>query len=212
MPANIDEMIRLAKSRNIKVNLTTNGLLLLNHIDSLIDSKLDLLSISLDAAAFSTYKKIRGNDGFNTICNSLVELVKRRQNKASKFPRIRTHFVIQKDNIDELVDFIKMSKKMGVDTVYFQPLDVRALDEQKISDLTKDMKFDKFMGKLQEGLRLAEELNIKTNLPYIIHYSKQFWMSCIKEEINYVHCMLPWYIYLCDGRRYSQAMLLVYLS
>ena len=188
----IDAMVSEAKKRKIRVNLTTNGILLKDHAEALVKCGLDLLSISIDAATAETYIEVRGNDGFGKIKEGITAVTEARKKFGRAVPKIRTHFVIQKENIRELSDFVRFSKSSGADTVYFQPLDIKALPDERSKPLTEGLSFDIFIAGLREALKTAAGLKIKTNLAYIISYSNNFWKLYSKQDIGSVNCILPW--------------------
>jgi len=74
-------------------------------IDQIVDSKLDLIVVSLNASDPVGYEKIMGLKYANTI-NNLNQLIKIRNKKRSKL-KIQINVAANKDNADSLRSFIK---------------------------------------------------------------------------------------------------------
>jgi MoaA/NifB/PqqE/SkfB family radical SAM enzyme len=128
---NIKEAIRLAKSLNLKVALSTNGLLLTKEIASLIDYP----RISLDACNPNSYKAIKGSNGFNKVIENIRKIPKNIKTK------IGLGFVFSNENYNEAYDFCLLAKNLGVGFVHIRPV------------YSSDIKYNK---KLQSHLKLCE--------------------------------------------------------
>ncbi len=116
--------IRLAKEilgRKMWVELATNGSALTDtRIDELIDSGLDSLHISIDAATEETYRKIRKGLDYSTVVRNVENLLRRHSGV-----RVVVRFLQQKDNQGEEAAFAQMWKKRGA-TVAFLSIVNRA--------------------------------------------------------------------------------------
>lgn len=96
------EMVELAKQKTgCVVNLTTNGTFLsVNKIERLLDAKVDLIDVSLDALSKYVYEKVRKKSSFeHVMCNmfNLLEIKKRKR----AITKIMVSFVKQTENEDE---------------------------------------------------------------------------------------------------------------
>jgi pyrroloquinoline quinone biosynthesis protein E len=113
------KMIRYARSKHIWVRTVTNASLLhLNdNYKSLIDSGINEVQISIDAADAENYQKIRVGSNFekaksncrliNDYCNDL-DIV-----------RTKMWTVVQKDNIDQLEDIVELASEIGFKYLVF---------------------------------------------------------------------------------------------
>lgn len=103
------------------IRLLTNGLLLTeknwnefyenNHNNEII------LTASIDAASKETYERIRRNGKFEVIRDNM-ELASRLK-KEGKISYIRMNFVVQKENYQEMPDFVEWAVDLGADEAFF---------------------------------------------------------------------------------------------
>jgi molybdenum cofactor biosynthesis enzyme MoaA len=84
----LTEMIRHLKNKNVTVLFNTNGVLLdEQQQEKLIDSQVDEIRISLDAASSNGYKAVRDSDKFDLIVNNLQAMTKRLQSRNLSQPK-----------------------------------------------------------------------------------------------------------------------------
>jgi len=116
------ELIRHATKKGLKSGLVTNGTLIDEKTaKTLIELKLDYIVISLDGARPKTHDFIKGTEGsFNKVIRALEHLVRSKKEKNVK-TTIAVSAVVNNTNLDELIDFVHMLERMGVDTVDFNP-------------------------------------------------------------------------------------------
>jgi MoaA/NifB/PqqE/SkfB family radical SAM enzyme len=118
----IIEMLSLVKSMGMKAELITNGTLLKKEmIQSLIESGLDTLWISLDGATPESFSDIRMGAQLPNILENLTLLKKMNQGHDRwgflQDIRIGIVFVAMKQNIAELPAVIEISKNIGASRV-----------------------------------------------------------------------------------------------
>lgn len=106
MRKDIEELIRFAKDKGIEyVSINSNGLLITpERCEKLLDSRLDHIEISIDAATPETYAMIRRSKHYNKLLENIEHLNKRRSAKNSNI-KITVSFVKQRDNLHELQKF-----------------------------------------------------------------------------------------------------------
>lgn len=98
----------------------SNGILLTEkNIMKLIEYRLNLINISIDAACPETYKKIRRHDYFDNIKNNLKLLSQIKKNNLVNFPLVIINMVIIKENLQEVVDFVRLAKEVDACGVEF---------------------------------------------------------------------------------------------
>jgi len=102
------EMIELAKrTTRCVVNLTTNGTFLSDSkIERLLESKIDLIDISLDGLSKPVYETIRKKSSFEHVMHNIFSLLERRKNKKSP-TKVMVSFVKQAENENETESFKK---------------------------------------------------------------------------------------------------------
>ena len=85
--------------------------------------------MSLDTPNKETYQKIRGYD-FEKVLNNLRSLVKARGDR--RFPRIWTNMTLMKENVTQIIDFIKLTiEDIGCDRVLTWIMNNMSLQEKQ---------------------------------------------------------------------------------
>ena len=101
------------------VSISTNGQLLnKDNIERLINSPLQNINVSLDAATPDTYRKIRGAD-FTVVLNNIRNFVRMRDQLQAKLPLLYLNMTLMKANIEELPLFIELVSQLKGDRAYF---------------------------------------------------------------------------------------------
>lgn len=105
------------------LSVYTNGTLLtLERLENLIQQYGKLqLAVSVDAACEATYNKIRRGGNFTQLLKNLSNIARLRSE--GKIVYWRLNFVVQKDNVSEMAEFIKMAEQLGADQVFFQEIE-----------------------------------------------------------------------------------------
>ena len=119
----LPRMIRYLKHRGSYVLFNTNGTLLRPaRFQELIDTGLDELRVSLDAADAQTYKQVRGKDFFDRIVRDVGRLTEYQARIGAEAPRVSLWLTGLKDTVQQLPDFIRLAARMGVREVHLQRL------------------------------------------------------------------------------------------
>jgi MoaA/NifB/PqqE/SkfB family radical SAM enzyme len=120
---NLPAMIRYLKVRGTYVLFNTNGTLMQpRRFQELIDTGLDELRVSLDAADRETYAKIRGKDFFTRIVRNVEKFVAYRKQVDAVTPRVSLWLTGMKETVEQLPDFVRLAAEMGVSEVHLQRL------------------------------------------------------------------------------------------
>ncbi|GAB0117828.1 radical SAM protein [Acidisoma sp. 7E03] len=124
----LPEMIRYLKARGTYVLFNTNGTLLQpKRFQALIDTGLDELRVSLDAADRESYLKVRGKDYFNRIVRDVGKFVAYQKQVGATTPRVSLWLTGLKETVDQLPAFVRLAADMGIREVHLQRL---VFDEQ----------------------------------------------------------------------------------
>jgi MoaA/NifB/PqqE/SkfB family radical SAM enzyme len=119
----LPKMIRYLKDRGTYVLFNTNGTLMQpKRFQELIDTGLDELRVSLDAADRETYLKVRGKDYFNRIVRDVGKFIAYQKQVGATTPRVSLWLTGLRETIDQLPDFVRLSASMGVAEVHLQRL------------------------------------------------------------------------------------------
>jgi len=163
----LKEMINIIYKYGVKLNLTTNGMLLFPEISELIVPVLRDIKISFDGAKKETLEKIRMGSKYEAIIENIRSFVDVRDKyvnfnkEKSDFyrPTITIQSVLMTDNIEELPDIVRIAYDLGVDKVKGFNL--------TISDpnyLNKSLLFEQKLANkyLKKAIELADSLGIQT--------------------------------------------------
>jgi MoaA/NifB/PqqE/SkfB family radical SAM enzyme len=119
----LPRMIRYLKARGTYVLFNTNGTLLApRKRQEIIDSGLDELRVSLDAAEAASFLKVRGKDMFDRIVRNVGEFTALKQRIGATLPRVSLWLTGLKETVDELPEFVRLAARMGVRDVHLQRL------------------------------------------------------------------------------------------
>jgi MoaA/NifB/PqqE/SkfB family radical SAM enzyme len=123
MVRTLPRMIRYLKDRGTYVLFNTNGTLLtLRKGQELIDSGLDELRVSLDAAEPRAFELVRGRDMFARIVRNVRAFRALQRELAVERPRVSLWLTGLQETVAQLTDFVRLAQKIDVDEVYLQRL------------------------------------------------------------------------------------------
>jgi MoaA/NifB/PqqE/SkfB family radical SAM enzyme len=116
-------MIRYLKARGVYVLFNTNGTLLRPvKFQEIIDTGLDEMRVSLDAADAKTYKLVRGKDFFARIVRDVAKFTAYQASVGATTPRVSLWLTGLKETVGELPQFMRLAHQMGVREVHLQRL------------------------------------------------------------------------------------------
>ncbi len=120
---NLPDMIRYLKARGVYTLFNTNGTLLRpSKFQEIIDTGLDEMRVSLDAADAKTYKLVRGKDFFGRIVRDVRKFTEYKAEVGATTPRVSLWLTGLKETVQELPEFIRLAHSMGVTEVHLQRL------------------------------------------------------------------------------------------
>jgi len=157
MVPDLPRMIRYLKDRGSYVLFNTNGTLLTARKGrELIDSGLDELRVSLDAAERESFKVVRGRDMFDRIVRNVRALVAAQQALGATSPRVSLWLTGLKETIDQLPGFVRLAHRIGVPEIHLQRL-VYFPDSQGLARAESTL-FERLDQGEGDQIRAAEEL------------------------------------------------------
>lgn len=111
---NLESLIKSVSSRGIDTRLTTNGILLSEKLDTLIEAGLKGINISIDTLNRDRFLWLTGVDGFEKVYDSLQKSVKSGLN-------VKVNSVLMKGfNDDEIEKIAAISKEYPVDVRFIE--------------------------------------------------------------------------------------------
>lgn len=119
----LPRMIRYLKARGIYTLFNTNGTLLARgKRRELIETGLDELRVSLDAAEAESYLRVRGKPFFDRIVKNVQSFTELQREMGTPLPRVSLWLTGLKETVAELPAFMRLAATMGVAEVHLQRL------------------------------------------------------------------------------------------
>jgi len=119
----IFDMIEYGHSKKIHVSTTTNGTILDDKIDRIIESSLSKLNISLDADNSSDYQRMHGENMsvFYAVLENITKLVEKKKMNNHHL-KLSVSYICDKRNYMKIPDMIYFAEELGVDELIFHNL------------------------------------------------------------------------------------------
>lgn len=119
----LPRMIRYLKDRGTYVLFNTNGTLLTRRKGrEVLDSGLDELRVSIDAAEPEAFKLVRGRDMFARILRNVRAFRAMQRELAVETPRVSLWLTGLKETVEQLNDFVRLAHEIYVAEIYLQRL------------------------------------------------------------------------------------------
>lgn len=201
------ELIRIAKRLGVAINTTTNGLFLTpDRCIELMQSGLDLLKVSLDAATPDTYRLMRGTNTFWHVLDGvrLLNEVKKQQHAST--PALRFNYLVTQQNYREMAETVDLAEKLGVQAIYFQPLDLFGLEDRQPA-LVGALTAEALAHEIRRALSAEQGKQVRTNLRDFFQRLPEYWrkyqIQPDRKSQSGTHysearrlfpaCLLPWF-------------------
>ena len=160
-------------------------------LKGLVDSRLKLVNVSLDAARSETYRKIRGYS-FEKVIDNVRRFLAERNAHGKKFPLLYMNMTLMRSNIEEVTEFIELAASLGADAVFFGHLNRWTEREMRRYIIDRDgWVFDyakeglwNFPALSDEHLRKAEQLARERGIPLHFDANKQVFFD--EEQLPHV--------------------------
>ncbi|HSU07355.1 MAG TPA: radical SAM protein [Acetobacteraceae bacterium] len=123
MVRDLPRMVRYLKAHGVYVLFNTNGTLMNpKKFGWLVESGLDELRVSLDAADAATYRQVRGKDFFHRIVRDVGKFTAFQREHGFARPRVSLWLTGLKETVQQLPDFVRLAASIGVREVHLQRL------------------------------------------------------------------------------------------
>jgi radical SAM protein with 4Fe4S-binding SPASM domain len=131
----------------------------------------------------------------NILIDNIKELNKVKKLKKSSKPVLRFNYALQQDNIDQLIDTIKLAAKLKIPGIYIQYLEYINREDRK-ERLVGKISADKLKNILIEAENLAKKLKITTNTNIWMRDFDTFYNK-MRPEGEFIpnnnKCYFPWF-------------------
>ncbi len=194
----LPRMIAHLKARGVYVLFNTNATLLtVDWSRELIESGLDELRCSVDAADPKTYAAIRGAPLLHKIVRNLANFIQVQREMGATKPRVSLWMTGMKENISELPALVRLAAHIGIPEVYVQRM-VYALDTDQAPGMLDagHSLFDDFSAEVErivdESEALAGELGITFKASGATSPRQSLEASRTRDPHPWKACMRPW--------------------
>jgi MoaA/NifB/PqqE/SkfB family radical SAM enzyme len=189
-------MIDGARRGGTRVMIPTNGTLLGRPglAEGLVETGVNTLKVSIDAATAQTYAAIRRQDCFDRIIEGIRRVDTLKQQRAARFPEIRFDVVILKENYAEIPDILRLARRLNVRTVFFRALQATGIGGPRQEEIGKDVDFEQLRRAVEMGRAEAARLGVRTNLRDIARAFGAWWSLYVQHDaaLSGQVCLLPW--------------------
>ena len=199
----LPQIIRWLKEKGLYVLFNSNGTLINTRWrEALVESGLDEIRLSLDAATPETFARVRGRPLFEVIIRNIKGLTALKIERGSLTPLISLWLTGLRETLKELADFIRLANSLGIERVYLQRLvywegssdDQMARPEQSL--------FNSLKNKEDELIRSAENLARSLGVSFEASgaTTPSASLSGEPQERPWSACMRPWTLMYISAR------------
>lgn len=191
----IFEIITYAKQQGSTVNCASNFTLVGGKIDQIVACGIDQIKISVDAADAATYCRIREKDLYDTLLDNIRKLNQAKKQSGSVKPALRFNYALQRDNLDQLVDTIRLAAELDVPGIYVQYLEYIDREDRK-QRLVGDLSVEKYRAVLAAADEVAQALGVTTNINIWLRDFDLYMNKMVSIEDfrpNKKKCYYPWF-------------------
>lgn len=199
----LPKIISWLKDKEIYVLFNSNGTLMNRRWqEALIESTLDEIRISLDAATPETFTRVRGRPLFHRIVENIKGLVSLKAERGSMTPLVSLWLTGLRETLRELHDFIRLAKSLGIDRVYLQRL-VYWEDENEDRMARPGQSLFNSLREEEEGIiRSAQELARELGVSFEASGATSPAASLVEHDLEqpWSACMRPWTLMYISAR------------
>jgi len=194
MNPDLFKIVNYAKKKKAMIKIDTNGTLLDDEkIKKILDTKIDIISTSIDGVNKKSYEKIRIGGDFNIVKKNIKNLIRER-NRRKAPSEIHMFFILQKNNVTDLPKFIKLAQELGVDYLagaFVVTLGQNENIKNKIFDYKNKKEIEKLVKETKELIKKVKfEVSIEPLLEYLIYAGDKRNKEFYNENTP---CYMPWY-------------------
>jgi MoaA/NifB/PqqE/SkfB family radical SAM enzyme len=165
------------------VGMVTNGqLLTTEHVERLVDERLDELTLSTHGVTRETYERMMTRASFDKFLQLLdtVESVKKR--KASNVPQLRMNYTVNPDNLEELGSFFQTYGGVNIRTLQVRPIIDFGTQQYREKLEGCQSRYEEVLAKLRKECE-GRQIRLLANFDDFL-YSKKTTRATVADEIT----------------------------
>jgi len=176
---NAADIIRVIGNYKIPYSsIYTNGNILTEELAlAMVGAGINEVVFSIGEANKQTYESLRKGGKFESVVGNILRLVEYRERCNATFPKVCTNLTLVNSNIGELIDFVNLAHRIGVQRIVGRHLILNeGLDNSE--EVIKDTATANAI--IENAEKIASSLNIDFSVPRYQNYSEP------------KHCRAPW--------------------
>ena len=112
------EMLEMARQHGCQTGFTTNGTWLQgDQNERLVETGVDMISVSFAGTAASVHESLRTNSNFEALCRNFEALANLKKQRGRAKPWLELHFLMTRANLNELPGLVELAASLGADEV-----------------------------------------------------------------------------------------------
>lgn len=172
-------IVKMLKDRKIAVMLSTNGLLVEEHIDSLKSA--DFINVSVDGYDYESFQKYRAGTSYQ-----FDKIVKGMSCMRERGIRFANSFVVSQENVSEIYEMLEFANSVSASKVYFHNINPHGSTEyHAVLNISKTVQ-------LMKDIMARDDYPFDITLPVIYDVES--------AEFCKTKCTQPWGGCYFDGK------------
>jgi len=116
------ELARYIKTLNLPVTISTNGTLVCDHVQTILEHQVDFLIVSVNGPEKVHDRIVNKPGAFKATENGLREILAARKTTSAFFPRVIINFSCANDNQQYMMEMVDIAESLGIDSLTFTHL------------------------------------------------------------------------------------------
>ncbi|NQU83603.1 MAG: radical SAM protein [Parcubacteria group bacterium] len=135
----IFKMISVCKEKEIKTLISSNAMLIGNHIDEILSSDLTTLQMTLDGWNPETHEKYRVGSRFETVRDNIKKISEEKKRRGLEKPILHIQTLLFRRNKNEIKDIERFAREIGVNHYSVKAPSISVgYDEEKRKEFADD--------------------------------------------------------------------------
>jgi radical SAM protein with 4Fe4S-binding SPASM domain len=178
----IFKIMEYANKKGVLINTNSNGTIFTKAtIDKICNVEIGEIAFSLESTKKKMFEEMRKGANFDDVTVKVKNLIEE-LNRRNKKTIISFAVTILRENIEEIPDFVKLAKKLGVKKIKYQTLQSKEDYVENYTDKAKSQDVSKVFDEIKTQVDKAEKIAKKNGIDIIFD-----------EGLKSPHgCVWPW--------------------
>ena len=182
------DILRLAKKHKVPmIGMVTNGqLLTAEHLEKLVDLRLDELTLSTHGVERETYERLMRRASFDKFLEVLDQLEALKQRRGAARPQLRLNYTVNAENLEELARFFEVYGKYTVRTLQVRPIVDLGNTECTDKDMTPHLaRYNQILAGIEQKCR-EKRIRLLANYEDVTYEKKTTRAALASEVLVYL--------------------------